>query len=110
MSVYVDQTWTEGSAAFDFNGYGVLQQQGNPLQIWKVRIGELLGKHVDIKMDYDTIVNVLSILYIANNGFIAGLVRTRTIANIDLDKPFGTRMIELPPDPPGGRIFIQILY
>lgn len=91
-------------------GTGTLHQQGNPLQIWKGTIGLGSGDHAQLRLDYETLLNILTIHFIAFEGVVGILTRVRIILNIDLKKPFGTLEIELPPDPPGGRIVIQILY
>lgn len=91
-------------------GAGTLHQQGNPLLVWQGQIGETAGDSALLRLDYDDIVNVLTVHFFARQRAVTFLTRVRIIANIDLKKPFGTLQIELFPAPTGGRIVIQILY
>jgi len=110
LTATVDQTTTMASVGFDFNASGVLRQQGNPLQVWAGTLGDPLALHVDLRIDYDTIVNVATLHYIAWNGLIAIITRVKIIANIDLKVPFNSGMLRLLPDPVGGKIWTQIMY
>lgn len=107
--------WTTADSSgtvgvWTINGSGSLSQIGNPLQRWRGEIGEPSGNSAFLDLTYDTIVNVLTILYIAKINQQSIFARIRIIANIELDKPFSTRLIEMPPPTRSGPIFIQILY
>ncbi len=110
LTAVVNQTMELISFGFDFNATGVLVQQGNPLQVWAGTLGDPLALHVDLRLDYDNIVNVATLHYIAFNAHIAVLARVKIIANIDLKVPFNSGLMRMLPDPVQGKIWAQIMY
>lgn len=106
---------TEGQLAdtrfsWEINGTGVLSQIGNPIFQWEGIIGPILGDNAFVRIFYDDVANILTIIYIALSGINVRFQTTKIIFNIDPKKPLATDLIRFTEDSDPGTIFAQFLF